>query len=313
MTTEPIPRTLYRRPSSPKSSFLLCLPDGKCWCLSPVWSLPKQENPPTWTPTPADVEMWQIVASNLTDEEIASLDSPEGREERVSALVASRTLGAPSASAEADHGALDLTDDEILRLCRAEDLTTTIAEIKAARCLQEARALEGRSTLYLTPREPAVLHESGNLWILYAAGSELSPPRPVPSEWIEIAQDLTSAEVASLIDPDKRFLSIFKILSARKPAPGCDEAEVERWRKAAERAEADRQEWQALCLSHEGAIERLTRERDAARESLSATSSALRLARAEADEAHRRADAAEPEVERLRGIVVALAARLAGL
>lgn len=208
----------------------------------------------------------------------------------------------------------DLTDDEILRLCRAEDLAATIAEIKAARCLQEARALEGRSTLYLTPREPAVLHESGNLWILYAAGSELSPPRPVPSEWIEIAQDLTSAEVASLVDPDKRFLSIFKILSARKPAPGgCDEAEVERWRKAAERAEADRQEWQALCLSHEGAIERLTRERDAARESLSATSSALRLARAEADEAHRRADAAEPEVERLRGIVVALAARLAGL
>ena len=379
MTFKPVPRTLYRRPSSPKSSFLLCLPDGKCWCLSPVWSLPKQENPPTWTPTPADVEMWQIVASNLTDEEIASLDSPEGREERVSALVSSRTLGPPSASPRPTPRTLythpdalpfvclsdgsgwqvpdpdlpraaggwkigphdmegrspvlfDLTDDEILRLCRAVDPPATIAEIKAARCLQEAEARraaakaaelaadkaapapKGRSTLYLTPREPAVLHESGNLWILYAAGSELSPPRPVPSEWIEIAQDLTSAEVASLVDPDKRFLSIFKILTARKPAPGgCDEAEVERWRTAAERAEADRQEWQALCLSHEGAIERLTRERDAARESLSATSSALRLARAEADEAHRRADAAEPEVERLRGIVVALAARLAGL
>ena len=61
---------------------------------------------------------------------------------------------------------------------------------------------------------------------------------------------------------------------------------------------------------HEGAIERPTRERDAARESLAATSAALRIARAEADEALRRADAAAPEVERLRGIVVELAARL---
>ena len=221
----------------------------------------------------------------------------------------------PDCTAARVEIARDLSDAEIASLAASDTRPGAVAAIISARrpCKAE-RALEGRSTLYLTPREPAVLHESGNLWILYATGSELSPPRPVPSEWIEIAQDLTSAEVASLVDPDKRFLSIFKILSARKPAPGgCDEAEVERWRTAAERAEADRQEWQALCLSHEGAIERLTRERDAARESLSATSSALRLARAEADEAHRRADAAEPEVERLRGIVVALAARLAGL
>lgn len=283
MTTKPIPRTLYTHPDK---RAMVCLGDGSGWLVPNRAGL---------------VGGWKIESYAM-----------KGRSPAL----------------------FDLTDDEILRLCRAEDLAATIAEIKAARCLQEAEARraakaakaaepaadkaapapKGRSTLYLTPREPAVLHESGTLWILYATGSELSPPRPVPSEWIEIAQDLTSAEVASLVDPDKRLLAIFKILSARKPAPeGCDEAEVERWRKAAERAEADRQEWQALCLSHEGAIERLTRERDAARESLSATSSALRLARAEADEAHRRADAAEPEVERLRGIVVALAARLAGL
>ena len=249
MTTEPIPRTLYRRPSSPKSSFLLCLPDGKCWCLSPVWSLPKQENPPTWTPTPADVEMWQIVASNLTDEEIASLDSPEGREERVSALVASRTLGAPSASAEADHGALDLTDDEILRLCRAEDLTTTIAEIKAARCLQEAEARR------------------------------------------------VAAKAAKAAEP----------AAARKPTPdGCDEAEVERWRKAAERAEIDRREWQALALNHEGAIERLTRDLAEARETRDRALYAERAAGS-------RADAAEAEVERLRQVIVGLAAKIAGV
>ena len=275
MTTEPIPRTLY---THPYKSAIVCLPDGSGW-LVPAPSLP---------PTDGG---WKIFPGDM-----------EGRSPAL----------------------FDLTDDEILRLCHPgpsprgdwQDprVTTTIAEIKAARCLQEAEARrvaakaakaaepaadkaapapKGRSTLYLTPREPAVLHESGSLWILYATGSELSPPRPAPSEWIEIAQDLTSAEVASLVDPDKRFLSIFRILSARKPAPeGCDEAEVERWRKAAERAEADRQKWQALCLNHEGAIERLTRERDAA---------------------HRRADAAEPEVERLRRIVVALAARLAGL
>lgn len=282
MTIEPIPRTLY---THPYKSAIVCLHDGSGW-LVPAPSLPSADGG------------WEIFPGDM-----------EGRSPAL----------------------FDLTDDEILRLCRAVDPSATIAEIKAARCLQEAearraakaasdkaeRAIEGRSTLYLTPWDPAVRLENGNLWTLYPSGSKMTPPRSsptVPSEWIEIAQDLTSAEVASLVDPDKRLLAIFKILSARKPAPeGCDEAEVERWRKAAERAEADRQEWQALCLSHEGAIERLTRERDAARESLSATSSALRLARAEADEAHRRADAAEPEVERLRGIVVALAARLAGL
>lgn len=289
MSTEPIPRTLYTRPH--KSPFV-CLPDGSGWLVPDPYQ-------------PRVNGGWQIQPTHM-----------EGRSPAL----------------------FDLTDDEILRLCGAEGLPATIAEIKATRCLQEAEARraaakaakaaraaepaadkaapapKGKSTLYLTPREPAVLHESGSLWILYATGSELSPPRPVPSEWIEIAQDLTSAEVASLVDHDKRLLAIFKILSARKPAPGgCDEAEIERWRKAAERAEIDRGEWQALALNHEGAIERLTRERDAARESLSATSSALRIARAEADEAHRRADAAEPEVERLRGIVVALAARLAGL
>ena len=294
MTTEPIPRTLYRRPSSPKSSFLLCLPDGKCWCLSPVWSLPKQENPPTWTPTPADVEMWQIVASNLTDEEIASLDSPEGREERVSALVASRTLGAPSASPHPTPRTLythpdkcamvclgdgsgwlvpdqprtvggweifpgdmegrspalfGLTDDEILRLCRAEDLTTTIAEIKAARCLQEAEARR------------------------------------------------VAAKAAKAAEP----------AAARKPTPdGCDEAEVERWRKAAERAEIDRREWQALALNHEGAIERLTRDLAEARETRDRALYAERAAGS-------RADAAEAEVERLRQVIVGLAAKIAGV
>ena len=279
MAIEPIPRTLYTHPDN---LAVVCLPDGSGWVV------PDPNQPRTdggWKISPGDME---------------------GR---------SPVL-------------FDLTDDEILRLCRAEDLTTTIAEIKAARCLQEAEvrraaakaakaaepaadkaapATKGRSTLYLTPREPAVLHESGTLWILYATGSELSPPRPVPSEWIEIAQDLTSAEVASLIDPDKRLLAIFKILSARKPAPGgCDEAEVERWRKAAERAEADRQEWQALALNHEGAIERLTRDLAEARETRDRALYAERAAGS-------RADAAEPEVERLRGIVVALAARLAGL
>lgn len=269
MTIEPIPRTLYTHPDK---CAMVCLGDGSGWLV------PAARHPRV-------VGGWEIDSYDM-----------KGRSPAL----------------------FGLTDDEILRLCGAEDLATAIAEIKAARCLQEAEARraaakaakaaraaepaadkaapapKGKSTLYLTPREPAVLHESGNLWILYATGSELSPPRPAPSEWIEIAQDLTSAEVASLVDPDKRFLSIFRILSARKPAPGgCDEAEIERWRKAAERAEDDRQKWQALCLNHEGAIERLTRERDAARESLSATSSALRIARAEADEAHLRADAAE--------------------
>lgn len=176
-------------------------------------------------------------------------------------------------------------------------------------------------TLYLTGSsdpEWMICLPDGRCWDLYEG---MDMPRAVGWDWhpdctaarVEIARDLSDAEIASLAASDTRPGAVAAILASRAKAarrPRSDEAEaeaeVERWRKAAERAEADRQEWQALALNHEGAIERLTRDLAEARETRDRALYAERAAGS-------RADAAEAEVERLRQVIVGLAAKIAGV
>lgn len=83
--------------------------------------------------------------------------------------------------------------------------------------------------------------------------------------------ELTDEEISSLADSDGRAEAVARILAARKPAPphSCEnapemEAEIERWKLAARRMEAEAAEAGALVLSHEGRIERLQRDLEAA-------------------------------------------------
>lgn len=165
---------------------------------------------------------------------------------------------------------------------------------------------------------------------------------------IEIARDLTDEEIASLDNPETRPGAVAQILKARY---GEAEAEAERWKLAARRMEAEAAEAGALVLSHEGRIERLQRDLEAAQAAQADVASlraradlfseaaearlrecdhyraivreALEVARAgeAADERlpeivrdlDRSLGALEDERDRLRSIIVGLAAKLAGV
>lgn len=80
----PKPRTLY----SAEAEYLICFPDGKCWYLGESEHLPGEDEP--WSARHGDMDGWGVLASDLTDDEIRSLDDPKDRQERVAAIVAAR-------------------------------------------------------------------------------------------------------------------------------------------------------------------------------------------------------------------------------
>ena len=81
----PKPRTLY----SAEAEYLICFPDGKCWYLGESEHLPGEKDEP-WSARPGEMDGWGVLASDLTDDEIRSLDDPKDRQERVAAIVAAR-------------------------------------------------------------------------------------------------------------------------------------------------------------------------------------------------------------------------------